>query len=98
MEDINKTITNQRHHPMVQVAYNYTLPWFANIIVSVGMVLGMPIAQLAVFNLFNNWNPWTIVWSAIIWLMSVYSTFLIVGSEVMQAYLLWINLYVKGWA
>ena len=83
---------------MVQVAYNYTLPWFANIIVSVGMVLGMPIAQLAVFNLFNNWNPWTIVWSAIIWLMSVYSTFLIVGSEVMQAYLLWINLYVKGWA
>ena len=87
-----------KNHPKVLAAYNYTLPWFANIVVSISEVIWLPISQLAIFNFFHNWNPWCIVWSIIVWLLSVYSLFLIVGDETMQAYMLWMNMYAKGFS
>ena len=52
--------------------------------------------MLAAYNLFNEWNILTIVWFSVLWGLSIYSIFLIVGSVFMQAFLLNLQIYVKG--
>jgi len=48
--------------------------------VTIGYILSEPIAMLAGFNLFNNWNLVTIAWFSVVWGLSIYSIFLVVGS------------------
>ena len=54
--------------------------------------------MLAGYNLFNNWNFVTIAWFLTYWSMGLYSMVLVVATADIQAYMLALGVYFKGFA
>ena len=86
-------------HPEVQLTqYKDTFLYFANAFVSSLYLISEPILMLAGYNLFNNWNFVTIVWFIVYWFMGLYSFMLVVATVDIQAYMLALGVYFKGFA
>ena len=69
------------NHLTVQLSqYTGTYIYYANLFTTAVYVLAEPILMMALFDMFNQWNPVTLTWFASVWGLSVYSLILLVGS------------------
>ena len=66
----------------VKVQYSTTFYYYANLLMTIFFILTHPILELSLYNQFNHWNIWTIIWSSSLMALDFYSVMLIVGSEV----------------
>ena len=87
---------NHPHEHLVESQYVTSFYYYTNLLCTVFFVLTHPLLELSLFDQYNGWNAWTMVWSFSLMFLCIYSIFMIVGSEVVQVIALTPVVYIKG--